>query len=54
LPDAAVVKRDTAPSVIDQPEAKRESSGCSFATSSDSLLPALIVGLGLLLRRRRK
>jgi MYXO-CTERM domain-containing protein len=54
LPDAAVVKRDTAPSVIDQPESKRESSGCSFATSSDSLLPALIVGLGLLLRRRRK
>jgi MYXO-CTERM domain-containing protein len=52
--DAAVVKRDAAPPVIDQPEPKHESSGCSFATSSDSLLPALVIGLGLLLRRRRK
>jgi MYXO-CTERM domain-containing protein len=52
--DAAVVKRDSAPQVIDQPQPKHESSGCSFTTSSDSLLPALLIGLGLLLRRRRR
>jgi MYXO-CTERM domain-containing protein len=53
-PDAAVVKHDAAPTVSDPPAEKHESSGCSFVTSSDSLLPALAIGLALLLRRRRK
>ncbi len=52
-PDAAVAKKDAAPTTS-PPEPKHESSGCSFTTSSDSLLPALAIGLGLLLRRRRK
>lgn len=50
----ALVKSDAATTIADPPAEKRESSGCSFATSSDSLLPALAIGLALLLRRRRK
>jgi MYXO-CTERM domain-containing protein len=55
--DASSVKRDAPPPTPETPTAKH-SSGCSFATASGGERPALVValvlGLGLALRRTRR
>jgi MYXO-CTERM domain-containing protein len=55
LSDAGAVKRDATSPTPEEPTPKSsDGGGCSFAGSSDSLLPLLIVGVALLLRRRRR
>jgi MYXO-CTERM domain-containing protein len=52
--DAGAAKGDAGSPVPDEPAGKHDAGGCAFVTASDSLLPALLVGVLLALRRRRR
>jgi len=51
--DAGAAKGDAASPTPDEPLPKHDSAGCSFVTASDSLLPALLVGVLVAFRRKR-